>query len=360
MEFNSPLTLLLLILLIPAGWFLVRPGRYASLKYSYLGRFAELSVSGKGIKYYGRFVLVVCRLLCIGLIIIALARPQEGKKVSLSSTKGVIMQVVLDRSSSMNELMEYNGAAVSRIDTAKSVLKDFIKGGNGLSGRPNDLIGLISFARYADTNCPLVQSPEILTDFLGEIQTASSQQEDGTAISDAIALAAARLNKAEVEIQERNDRLMAIAGDEGREGQPEFEISSKIIVLLTDGDQNCGEYNPPDAVEMAEKWGIKVYTVGIGGNLRQSNSIFDMMRVNNFNEKLLKWFASETGGEYSRADNGDELRAMFEKIDKLEKSEIQSISYDEYDEKYHEYGQAALGLLLLEIVLSSTIFRRIP
>ncbi len=360
MELQSPITLILLILLLPALWLLVRPKRYAALKYSSV---SKLTTSGnvKGLKYYGKYLLILCRLLCITMLIFAIARPQKGKKVSLSSTKGVVMQIVLDRSGSMSEMMNYYGKALPRLDTAKAVLKDFINGSPDLKGRPNDLVGLISFAKFADTNCPLVQSPEILTDFLSDITLATDRSEDGTALSDALALAAARLNKAEVEIKQRNERLADIAQKENKASQPEFEIESKIIILLTDGQQNCGEYTPEEAVELAKKWGIKIYTIGIDGQLpSNSNSIFNMLNRGGFDEKLLKWFASETGGSYCRADSAEDLKEMCEKIDSLEKSEIQSISYNEYDEKYHIFANIALGVLLLEILLSSTLFRRIP
>ena len=358
MELQSPLILILLTLLLPAVWLMLSRKRQSSIKYSYISPLQTAAKDYKGLKYYGKYFLILCRLLCIAMLIIAIARPQKGKKVSLSSTKGVVMQIVLDRSSSMGEMMNYYGNALSRIDTAKAVLKDFIDGGNGLEGRPTDLIGLISFAQFADTNCPLVQSPEILTDFLSEIQLAQTRNEDGTAISDAIALAAARLNKAEVEIEERNNRLANIAKKDDKEAQVEFEISSKIIILLTDGVQNSGDYTPQEAVDLAKKWGIKIYTIGIGGEPPSSNSFFDMMRRSGLDEKILKWFASETGGLYSRADSAEELEDMCKKINDLEKSEIQSISYNEYDEKYHLYAYIAGGLLLLEILLSSTVFRR--
>ncbi len=361
MELHSPYTLILLLLVFPALWLMVRPKGRPSLKYSTTRILSDAAIGHRGFRKYGRYFLIFCRLLCIALLVIAISRPQKGKKVSMSSTRGVIMQIVLDRSGSMGEMMNYYGKGLSRLESAKLVLKDFILGSNDLGGRPNDLLGLISFARYAETNCPLVQSPEILADFLGEIKLAETREEDGTALSDAIALAAARLNKAEVEIEQRNALLADIARNADKQSQPEFEIESKIIILLTDGKQNSGEYNPEDVVEMAKKWGIKIYPIGIGGSLvNNTNSIFNMLSDGGFDEKILKWFASETGGVYSRADSAQELKDMCETIDKLEKSEIQSISYNEYDEKYHHFANIALIVLLAEILLSSTIFRRIP
>ena len=363
MEFQNPLTLFLLLLLIPAIWLLLRPKRYASLKFSYINGFKTASSNGgPSLRKIGRYFLVLCRLACIVLLVLAIARPQKGKKVQLSSTNGVVMQMVLDRSSSMKAEMDYYGNSMTRLQAAKEVLTDFVKGGNGLEGRPNDLIGLISFAAFPDTNCPLVKSPEMIVDFLSEINMAEYQFEDGTAIGDAIALSAARLHKAEEEIEARNARLKAISeqDDKDSKAKSEFVINSKVIVLLTDGNQNRGDIDPQEAVEMAKKWGIKIYTVGIGSPPQRSNSIFDMMRGVEFDERLLKWIASETGGQYTRAGNAEDLKEFCEKIDKLEKSEIQSISYNEYDEKFHLFGYGALAALMIELVAGCTVFRRVP
>ena len=361
-EFQNPYLLLLLLLVAPAIWLILRPKRYASLKFSYISGFKNASANGgPSVRKFGRYFLLLCRVICIVLLVLAVARPQKGKKVKLSSTNGVVMQMVLDRSSSMEAEMDYFGNNMNRLEVAKEVLKDFVKGGKGLEGRPNDLIGLISFAAFPDTNCPLVQSPDMIVDFISEVDMAKYKFEDGTAIGDAIALAAARLHKAEEEIEARNARMAAISEQNNDDkAKSEFNIQSKVIVLLTDGNQNRGDIEPQEAVEMAKKWGIKIYTVGIGSPPRRSNSIFDMMRGAEFDERLLKWIAQETGGQYARAGSAEELKDFCEKIDELEKSEIQSISYNEYDEKFHLFAYGALIALMLEVITGCTIFRRTP
>ena len=363
MQFQNPFILLLLLLIIPAVWLLLRQKRHASLKFSYINVFTNASKKGTpSFRKYGRYFLILCRIACIVLLVLAFARPQKGKKVKLSSINGVVMQMVLDRSGSMEADMDYYGNTMTRLQVAKQVFSDFVKGGNGMEGRPNDLIGLISFTGFAETNCPLVHSPDMLVNFLSEINLAQYRFENGTAIGDAIALAAARLHKAEEEIEARNARLTAISEQDQREGltKSEFNINSKVIVLLTDGRQNVGELEPQEAVELAKKWGIKIYTVGIGSPPRRSGSFFDMMRGEELDEELLKQIAKETGGLYARAGNASELKDFCEKINELEKSEIQSINYNEYDEKFHLFAYGALAALMLEVITGCTIFRRVP
>ena len=135
-----------------------------------------------------------------------------------------------------------------------------------MHGRGSDLIGLITFARYADTKCPLVHSHNVLTELLKKTEIVNLRSEDGTAIGDAIALAAARLQKAEEEIQQRKSQLASLGENISDSDERGFKIKSKAIVLLTDGINNVGQYDPRQAAELAKEWGIKIYTIGIGSN----------------------------------------------------------------------------------------------
>ncbi|OHB66857.1 MAG: hypothetical protein A2Y77_17285 [Planctomycetes bacterium RBG_13_62_9] len=225
--------------------------------------------------------------------------------------------------------------------------------------------GLVTFARYADTVCPLVLSHGVLTEFLKQTQIVSFRNEDGTAIGDAIALGAARLKKAEEEIQRRNVQLGFAGEAEPPQSTGGFTIKSKIMLLLTDGRNNIGRYDPLDAAELAKKWGIKIYTVGIGSaqGYTTVQTLFGTFRVpteDELDEKLLKAIAEKTGGFYGRADDAKSLREIVRRINELEKTEVKSVQYMQYAEQFGWWTLPALALLGLEMLAGCTIFRKIP
>ena len=300
----------------------------------------------------------IVRLLALVLLIFALARPLEGTEKIYDISKGVAIEVVIDRSSSMNAEMDFEGEAMNRLEVAKRVFLEFVQGNSGsLAGRPNDLIGLITFARYADTACPLTLAHDALASFVEPIELVNRRPEDGTAIGDALALAAARLQKAEQTLLQQN--LTANTQESS------YEIKSKIIILLTDGEQNAGRRTPQDAAELAKKWSIKIYAIGIGSreSLLKIPTIFGtqiMQRGRGVDKKTLSQLAETTSGIFRMAEDGDALRAIYEEIDKLEKSEIESVRYVDYKEQYILFALAGLILLTLETILRATWFRRIP
>src|SRR5512136_2219058 len=263
MQLYSPWALLLLFVLPLAGYLLLRKKRGAAVKFPSLVDMRRCPVSWR---LRLRPVLIIMRLLCLALLILALARPRKGTVLSEISTEGVAIEAVVDHSGSMRTEMDYDREKLDRLEVVKRVLKDFIEGDKkGLGGRTGDLIGLVTFARYADTVCPLVLSHGVLTEFLRQTQIVSLRSEDGTAIGDAIALAAARLKKAEEEIRQRNAQLgFGSEGPTAKGNAPGFTIKSKVMVLLTDGRNNLGKYSPLEAADLAKKWGIKIYTIGIG------------------------------------------------------------------------------------------------
>lgn len=353
MQFYSPWNLLLLLLL-PLAAYLVRRKRFsAAMKFSSVDKFSACPVSWR-IKL--RPILLVARFLCIALLIVALARPRKGTMLSEISTEGVAIQVVLDRSGSMREQMDYFGRTLNRLEVAKKVLSDFVKGNDKeLTGRPGDLIGLITFARYADTKCPLVHAHDALLEFMNQTQLVSVRSEDGTAIGDALGLGAARLRKAEEELVNRKHRL-GIDADQA----DEFKIKSKIIILLTDGYNNTGEYAPLEAAQLAKKWGIKIYTIGIGSPGSVRAGFFNLTMGQDLDERLLKAIAENTGGFYGRADDAKSLVEIVKKIDELEKTKVKSIQYARFSERFHIWAYGALCLLVFEILSACTIFRKIP
>jgi Ca-activated chloride channel family protein len=364
MEWYSPWALLLLLVLPFLGYFMLRRRRGAAVRFPSLVDMRNCPVSWR---LRLRPLLVAARLLCLALLILALARPRKGTVLSEISTEGVALEAVVDHSGSMHTEMDYDGEKLDRLEVVKRVLGDFIEGDKkGLGGRTGDMIGLVTFARYADTVCPLVLSHGVLTEFLRQTQIVSQRNEDGTAIGDAISLAAARLKKAEEEIRRRNVQLgfAGPAGTKQDEGGS-FKIKSKAMILLTDGRNNTGRYSPLEAAELAQKWGIKIYTIGIGSGQAYTTvqtllGTFRMPTEEQLDEGLLKAIADKTGGFYSRADDAEALRKIVKKIDEMEKTEVKSVQYTQYAEHFGLWTLPALALLGLEMLASCTVFRKIP
>ncbi|MBN1507570.1 MAG: VWA domain-containing protein [Sedimentisphaerales bacterium] len=362
MQLYSPWALSLLLVLPLLGYLLLRKRRGVAVKFPSLVDMRRCPVSWR---LRLRPLLIAARLLCLALLILALARPRKGTVMSEISTEGVAIEAVVDHSGSMGTEMDYDGEKLNRLEVVKRVLADFIEGDKkGLGGRPGDLIGLVTFARYADTTCPLVISHNVLTEFLKKTEIVTMRNEDGTSIGDAIALAAARLRKAEEEIHRRNTSLGFGDGSSERV-KDNFKIKSKAMILLTDGRNNMGQYDPLAAAELAKQWGIKVYTIGIGSGIGYATvqtplGTFRVPAEQELDEKLLKVIAERTGGFYSRADDADSLRKVVKKIDELEKTEVKSVQYMQYAEHFGRLTLPALVLLGLEMLASCTVFRKIP
>ncbi len=361
MQLYSPWALLLLLVLPFMAYLMLRKKRTAAVRFPSLVDMKSCLVSWR-IRL--RPLLTAARLVCVALLIVALARPRKGTVLSEISTEGVAIEVVADRSGSMQTEMDYYGEKLNRLEVVKKVLSDFIEGDKKeLGGRSSDLIGLITFARYADTKCPLVHSHNVLVEFLKKTDIVKLRSEDGTAIGDAVALAAARLQKAEEEIQSRKQQL-GLSNDEDVE-ESGFKIKSKVIILLTDGINNAGQYAPIDAADLAKKWDIKIYTVGIGSSQAYTTvntmmGSFKMPTRQQLDERLLKAIADKTGGFYGRAGDAEALRKIVEKIDELEKTEVKSVQYTQYAEHFGPWTMAGLIVLALEMLAGCTIFRKTP
>ena len=366
MDWYSPWALLLLLMLPLLGYVMLRRKRGAAVKFPSLVDMKRCPVSWR---LRLRPVLVALRLLCLALLILALARPRKGTVLSEVSTEGVAIEAVVDHSGSMRTEMDYDREKLDRLEVVKRVLKDFVEGDKkGLAGRPGDLIGLVTFARYADTVCPLVLSHGVLTEFLKQTQIVNLRSgEDGTAIGDAIALGAARLKKAEEELQRRNTQF-GFGGDSGvqKDSAPGFTIKSKVMMLLTDGRNNLGKYSPLEAADLANKWGIKIYTIGIGSNeayttMQTPLGNFRVPAQEELDERLLKAIAEKTGGFYSRADDAESLRKIVKKIDELEKTEVKSVQYMQYAEHFGSWTLPALAAAGPgNAWRAAPIFRKIP
>ena len=363
MQLYSPWALILLLVLPVMAYLMLRRKGTAAVRFPSLVDMKSCLVSWR-IRF--RPLLTIARLLCVTLLIVALARPRKGTVLSEISTEGVAIEAVVDRSGSMQTEMDYYGDKLNRLEVVKRVLSDFIEGDKkDLKGRSSDLIGLITFARYADTICPLVHSHNVLIEFLKKTEIVQMRSEDGTAIGDAIALGAARLQKAEEEIQRRRQQLIASGENISDTDQSGFKIKSKVIILLTDGINNAGRYDPLEAAELAKKWGIKIYTIGIGSGqaFTTIQSFGRTLRVpapQQLDERLLEAIAEKTGGFYGRAGDAKALRSIVERIDELEKTEVKSVQYTQFAEHFGPWTLAALLVLAAEMLASCTIFRKIP
>ncbi len=294
---------------------------------------------------------LLLRSLALVALVVALARPQLGTERVRDITQGVAIGMVVDRSSSMGELMRFGGGSVTRLEAVKRVFREFVDPAAGtLGGRPNDLIGMTAFAQYADSVCPLTHSHQTLLDLLESVRLVEDRREDGTAIGDAVALAAARLGRAEELLR--------------REGESDasYEIKSKIIILLTDGENNAGDRSVRDAGELCKRWGIKVYAIGVGDE-RGVRTPFGRLSAPlrpGFDDRALRDLADVTGGEYWLATNEDTLRSVHQEIDRLETSEFEVVRYLDYQEAFPPWALAALAMLSLEVLLRQTVLRTVP
>jgi Ca-activated chloride channel family protein len=297
------------------------------------------------------------RAVAIALLAFAIARPQTVTGTTQTSTEGIAIELVVDRSGSMNETMPTRTGKARKMDVVKEVVGRFVEGDTdlGFEGREGDLVGLVGFARYADTFCPLVRSHEPLIQIAKEIDTVQVRAEDGTAIGEAIALGAARLKNSE-------DAVNAEKGSADEDTS--FTIKSKALVLITDGVNNAGDIDPVAAAQKAKEWGIKIYAIGIGGDESVTmNTPFGMRRMpfgSSFDDTALRRVAEITGGKYYLADSARSLVDIVRDIDALERSAIKSVEYTNAEERFMPFAMIALVALGIELILANLVFRSLP
>ncbi len=351
MRFESPLAFLVLFIIPLVVYLYLRKRSRGSLKFSS----AEHT---RGVRRSFRqkllWIPLFFRVTGLVLLAVALARPQKGTEEIKEISKGIAIEMVVDRSSSMSAEMEFAGEKLNRLEVVKKVFEEFVYGaGGGLPGRPNDLIGMVAFARYTDTLCPLTLAHGALSRFLDSLHIVRQREEDGTAIGDAIALAAARLKTAEEILSRQTGR------------KDKYDIKGKVIILLTDGQNNFGKRTPIQAAALAKEWGIRLYAVGVGGGegvttVQTPFGAYKMATGQGVDEAALKAVADETGGIYRLATNAESLRTIYREINELEKTDIETVRYVDYRELFFPFALASLLALALEVMLSSTVFRRIP
>ena len=312
--------LLLMPLLVAYYFYVLRKKRYANLRMSGLGAFQGHSLRG----WLRMYVPPILRLLALTLLIIALARPQDIHKKEEIKGEGIDITLVMDLSSSMLA----KDFKPDRLEASKQVAADFI------SRRLFDRIGLVVFAGEAHTQCPPTTDYRMLQDFLAKIRCGVLQ--DGTAIGMGLATAVNRMK--------------------------DSDSKSKVIVLLTDGMNNAGYYDPRDAANMAKTLGIRVYTIGVGtmGDAlapirRRSDGeyVFGLVPVE-IDEDLLIYMSNMTGGKYFRATDNESLQKIYSDIDYLEKTEYEVTVIERHSEAFYPFVLWALIFVFLEMMLSNT------
>lgn len=287
-------------------------------------------------------------LLASCVAVLALARPQVRVARVREEHEGIAIEMLVDVSSSMDMKARYGGNRSSRLEIAKQVLLAFVLGdGEKLKGREHDLIGIITFARYADTVCPLTLGHDALEYLAREIEVNDRPNEDGTAYGDAAILAAARLQKLE--------EMSA------RSGRGDLDVESKIIVLLTDGENNCGRHLPMEAAALAKEWGIRIYTISMGEKPRvQIGATAAAPSDEEEAEETLRMMAALTGGIHRTANDLDSLQAVYGEIDRLETSQLRPVLFEERRELFWIFAAASIALVVLDAAARNTLLRTVP
>jgi Ca-activated chloride channel family protein len=329
--FGHPWFLLLLLLLPIAAWLRSKQTATPAFLYSsvqLVKGIASLNQTNRG------KILMRMRWIALGIMIIALARPQLPQGDAKIKASGIDIVIAMDLSGSMAaEDFTLHGKDVNRLAIEKQVLEEFI------DKRPNDRIGLVAFAAQAYIAAPLTLDHDFLLQNLRRLDLNTIP--DGTAIGSGLSAALNRLR--------------------------EVKSKSKIVILMTDGVNNTGKVLPLTAAEAAETLGIKVYTIGVGtrgiakvpgrdafGNVRYFQQKVDI------DEDTLREMAKRTGGKYYRADNTEAMKKIYEEIDKFERTEADVKKFQRYQELFKWFVLAGLSFFGLEMVLGNTVWRRLP
>ncbi|MCZ0932984.1 MAG: VWA domain-containing protein [Oligoflexia bacterium] len=329
---HSPMAFLLLAPLIVAFVYVFFNKKTGAFFYSALNLFSNNSVSLRASLAFLPIALIALALI---FLILALARPQSAEKVSHQTQEGLDIMITMDVSLSM--MVEDMGPSITRLSASKQVVKQFIE------GRPYDRIGLIVFAGESFTKTPLTYDHDLLIKNLLELRPFSSV-EGGTAIGVALANTTARLQYS--------------------------PKKSRILIFLTDGENNTGFIDPETALELVKQNEIKVYTIGLG---RKSGQFFVTMEDRDFrgrkfyrkvrikskiNKELMEKISQQTGGEFFMANSLSSLQQIFTKIDELETYEFKINQWTKYEEHFEPVLLAGFVLYLLSVFLSFTVFFR--
>ncbi len=353
LRFQDPFWLLLLVPLLLLGALAIRRQRRVAVLYSSV---QILKALPRTMALTVKRLLPYLRILGMALVIIALARPQHGREEFRVRTEGIAIQMCIDRSGSMMAHdFPIDGQAVNRLQAVKKVFRDFVTGGGNFDGRPDDLIGLIIFGGFADAKCPQTLDHGALLEVLKTVNIAEPirdrqgriindglwQEEQATAIGDAVALAVDRLK--------------------------DVQAKSKVIVLLSDGENTAGVVDPAEAAEAAKNFGVKIYSIGVGttGTAPFPDTDFFGRKVLRprpvkLDEVTLKMLAETTDGRYFNAQDTEALQKVYAEIDQLEKTQTEGRLYTEYRELFQYLMLPGLACILLEVFLGTSRFRSLP
>lgn len=329
MEFKNPLFFLLLLVLVPyIVWYVMRfKQSLPSLKVPDTTKYAKVP---KTFRLYLMHLPFLLRLVLLTLVVCIMARPQSRHSWSNTDVEGIDIMLAVDVSTSMLA----QDFKPNRVEALKEIAQDFIE------KRPNDNIGLAVFAGEAYTQCPLTTDHTVLMNLYNSVDcnmAANGIIDDGTAIGDGIMNAVLRLK--------------------------ESQAKSKVIILLTDGVNNAGNISPQTAAEIAKKYDIRIYTIGIGRNgmapypLPTGGTVMLPVEID---EQAMTKISTETGGQYFRAQKNAELDAIYQDIDKLERTKFSVKQFSRRGELYEPFAIAALVVLLLEILLRTVVLKRLP
>ena len=323
--FGQPWFLLLLIVIPVLIWW------YAAKNNKRQGSIIISNVSAKGLSSWKtsfRHLSFVLRLLAIIFIIAAIARPQTMFEEQNAEGEGVDIVLCIDVSGSMTA----QDLTPNRLEAAKNVAIDFV------NKRLTDRIAIVIFSGESFTQCPLTTDHAVLISAIESIR--NGLLEDGTAIGSGLSTSVERLRTS--------------------------KSKSRVVVLLTDGENNGGLIDPETAKEIAKAFQIKVYTIGVGTDGYAPQPVNTPMGVVmqsakvSIDEKQLKAIAAETGGKYFRAKDNEGLTGIYDEINSLEKSKVEITSRTRYTEKFFPFVIAALALLFLEMLLKFTVFKKFP
>jgi Ca-activated chloride channel family protein len=315
--------LLLSIPLAVFWYFKKRQQQTATLKISSTQGFTKSTLAQL------RPLLFILKMLALVFLTIAMARPRTvDLTTKVKKTEGIDIIMAVDISASMLA----RDLEPNRLEALKKVANNFV------NGRPNDRIGLVIYAGESYTKTPLTSDKSIIINALNDLDY-TQNIEGGTAIGMGLATSVNKLKDSKAE--------------------------SKVIILLTDGENNAGFIDPITATQLATEYDIKTYTIGVGSNGMalspvgiKPNGQFEYRNVEvKIDEALMKTIAESTGGKYFRATDNEKFQAIYEEIDALEKTEIEEFKFYNYDEKYRFFLIIAGALLFLEFLLKHTLFR---
>jgi Ca-activated chloride channel family protein len=327
LTFKNPELFHILWVLVPMiAWYILRQKKNtASIQISST---ASVFKAPKTLKHYLRHSVFVCLLIAICFFVIVLARPQSSKNWEKSTTEGIDIVIALDISSSMLA----QDFQPNRLEAAKDVAMKFI------SGREYDRMGLVVFSGEAFTQCPLTTDRAVLLNLFKDIE--SGMIADGTAIGNGLATSVSRLK--------------------------DSDAISRVVILLTDGENNRGEVAPVTAAEIAKTFGIRVYTIGVGTEGTAPYPVqtpYGIQMQNmpvKIDEETLQQISSLTDGKYFRATSNTKLEEIYKEIDAMEKSKIEVHEFSKKSEEFMPFAMLGILFLIISLFLRVTIFRSIP